>query len=81
MCVCSVIQSCLTLCDPWTVACQSPLSMDFPDKNTGVSCHFLLQGLFTIQELNPHFLCLLHWQAGYVPLSHLKHAINTKWKI
>ena len=30
MCVCSVIQSCLTLCDPWTVACQSPLSMGFP---------------------------------------------------
>ena len=22
-------QSCLTLCDPWTVACQAPLSMEF----------------------------------------------------
>ena len=28
--MCSVIQSCLTLCDPWTVACQSPLCMGFP---------------------------------------------------
>ena len=29
---------------PWTVACQDPLSWDFPDKNTGVGCHFLFQG-------------------------------------
>ena len=29
---------------PWTVARQAPLSMDFPGKNTGVGCHFLLQG-------------------------------------
>ena len=24
---------------PWTVACQSPLSMGFPSKNTEVGCH------------------------------------------
>ena len=29
---------------PWTVACQAPLSMGFPGKNTGVGYHFLLQG-------------------------------------
>ena len=29
---------------PWTVACQAPLSMDSPGKNTGVGCHSLLQG-------------------------------------
>ena len=46
-------------------------------KNTGVGCHFLLQGIFLIQGLNPHplifltqgsslhLLCLLHWQAGF----------------
>ena len=28
------------------MACQAPLSMEFPDKNTGVGCHFLLQGIF-----------------------------------
>ena len=28
----------------WTVALQAPLSMRFPTKNTGVVCHFLLQG-------------------------------------
>ena len=25
-----VAQSCLTLCDPWTVDCQVPLPMEFP---------------------------------------------------
>ena len=28
----------------WTVAHQAPLSWDFPGKNTGVGCHFLIQG-------------------------------------
>ena len=41
-----VIQSCLTLCDP--MDCSPPRLLhpwDFPSKNTGVGCHFLLQGL------------------------------------
>ena len=29
---------------------------DFPGKNTGVDCHFLLQGIFPTQELNLHLL-------------------------
>ena len=33
---------------------------DFPDKNAGVDCRFLLQGTFPTQGWNPH---LLHWQA------------------
>ena len=33
-------------------------------KNTGEGCHALLQGIFLTQRLNPHFLCLLHWQSG-----------------
>ena len=40
-----------------------------PGKNTGVGCHFLLQGSFPNQESNPRLLCLLHWQAGSLPLS------------
>ena len=39
-------KSCPTLGTPWTVACQAPLSIDFPGKNTGVGCHFLLQRIF-----------------------------------
>ena len=33
-----------------------------------MGCYALLQGIFLIQELNPHLLCLLHWQAGSLPL-------------
>ena len=40
---------------------------DSPDKNTGVGCHALLQGIFPTQGLNPHLLCLLHWQVDYLP--------------
>ena len=38
---------------------------DFPGKNTGVGCHFLLQGIFLTQGPNPS---LLHWQADFLPL-------------
>ena len=45
----------------WTVARQSPLVRgDSPGKNTGVSCHALLQGIFLSQGGNPQLLCLLH---------------------
>ena len=33
--------------------------------------HALLQGIFPAQGLNLHLLCLLHWQMGSLPLSHL----------
>ena len=60
---CSVTQSCPILCYPMNyIAHQDPLPMDFPGKNTGVGCPFLLQGL------NPRLLCLLHWQANSLPL-------------
>jgi len=32
----------------------------FPGKNTGVGCHFLIQGIFPIRGSNPHLLSLLH---------------------
>ena len=44
---------------------------NFPGKNTGVGCHFLLQGIFPTQGSNPNLLCLLHWQVDSLPLSHL----------
>ena len=37
---------------------------DSPGKNTGVSCHALLQGIFPTQGSNP---CLLHWEVGSTP--------------
>ena len=53
---------------PWTVACQSPLSMGFPRHDTGVGCHAVLQGILPIQESNPGLLCLRHWQASSLSL-------------
>ena len=40
---------------------------NFSGKNTGVGCHFLLQGIFPTWGLNPHFL---HWQAVSLTLNH-----------
>ena len=31
--------------------------------------HALLQGIFPTQGSNPGLLCLLHWQAGSLPLA------------
>ena len=47
MCVC--VQLCPTLCDPldWSFC-----PWDFQGKNTGVGCHFLLQGIFLTQGLD-----------------------------
>ena len=49
------------------VARQAPVSVGFfHGKNTGVGCHFLLQGIFLTQGSN---LCLLHWEADSLPLN------------
>ena len=37
---------------PWTVAHQALCPRNSPGKNTGVGCHFLLQGIFLTQGLN-----------------------------
>ena len=54
MYVCSVVSDWVSVDlteSPWTVAYQAPLFMGFPRlKNTGVGCHFLLQGLFPGME-------------------------------
>ena len=44
-----VAQSCTTLCYP--MDCSLP--WDFPGNSTGMDCHFLLQGIFPTQGLNP----------------------------
>ena len=51
-----VTKSCPTLATPWTVARQLLCPWDSPGTNTGVGCHFLLQGIFLTQELNLGFL-------------------------
>ena len=55
-CVCSVAQSCPTLCDPARLICPR----NFPSKNTGVGCHFLLQGIFPTHGSNS-ISCIGRW--------------------
>ena len=62
---CSLVtQSCSTLCNP--MDCSPPGSSvlgDSPGKNSGVSCHALLQGVFLTQGLNsdlPHCRRILY---------------------
>ena len=42
---------------------------DFPGRNTGVGCHFLLQGIFPTRGSNLLLLDLLHWQVDSLPLA------------
>ena len=44
---------------------------NFPGMNTGVVCHFLLQGILPTHGLNLNLSRLLHWQADSLPLYHL----------
>ena len=50
-----VVQPWPTLCNP--MDCSLSISFlhpwNFPDKSTGAGCHFLLQGIFLTQGLNP----------------------------
>ena len=64
-----VTQLCPALCEPM-VAHQALLSMGFPGKNTGMNCHFLLQGIFLTQGLNLCSLCLMHCRQILDPLNH-----------
>ena len=60
--------SCVQLfATPWSVAPRLLCPWDFPSRNTGAGCHFLLQGIFPTQGWNLR----LPWQADSLPLSHI----------
>ena len=74
---CLAAKSSPSLSDP--IGCSPPGSLpspwDFPGKNTGAGCHFLLQGIFLTQGWNPclptHLHCkriLYHWASREAPL-------------
>ena len=69
---CSVVSDSLQPHVLWPARLLCP--RDSPGKNTGVGCHFLLQGIFWTQGSNP---CFLHLQAGFLPLSHLGSLIQS----
>ena len=70
VCVCTL--SCSVVSDSVRPHGPDPARLlcpwNFPGKNTGVGCHFLLHSIFLIQGLNPR---LLHWQADSLLLCHL----------
>ena len=61
---------------PRTVAHRPPLFTGFPGKNTGVDNHFLPQGIFPTQGLNPHLSHLLYLQASSSPLAPLGNSVS-----
>ena len=70
---------------PWTIPSQPPVSMGFPNKNMGVSCHFLLQGIFLTQGSKLHLPWLLqckwtlyHWATREAWFYYSYHLQNSK---
>ena len=63
-----LLQSCLTLCDLWTVACQAPLSLGFSRQEywNGLPCP--PPGDLPNPKIECMLLCLLHWQMGSLSL-------------
>ena len=68
VCCCLVAKSCPTLLWPRRLYARLRHLWHFPGGNTGLCCHFLLQGIFLTQGLNS---CLLYWQTDSLQWSHL----------
>ena len=70
------VRACLVMSDSLWPHGLSPCRLlhlwGFPSRNTGVSCNFLLQGIFLIKGSNTSLLHLLHWKADSLPLWHLR---------
>ena len=90
-CACIVSRfSCVCLfATLWIVALHGPLSMGFSRQEIlEWVCHALLQGIFPTWGSNLCLLCLLHWQAGSLPLvpprmekAMATHSSTLAWKI
>ena len=69
------LPSCTLTCDALRSYGLQPTRLvcpwNFPGKDNGVSDHFLLQGIFLTQGLNPRLLLLLHGQSDSLLLRHL----------
>ena len=72
---CLVAESCPPLCNPM-VCSLSGSSVHGIFKNTGVGCHFILQGIFHTKGSNPP---LLYWQADSLPPSHQESPTQFKF--
>ena len=68
-CVCTRAQSCPTFRDPWTVALQAPLSIEFSMQEYWSGLPFPTREDLSDQGLNLSLLHLLHWQVDSLPLA------------
>ena len=59
--VCVHTQSCPTLCNPWIVACQASLSMEFSRQEYWSGVPFPPLGILLTQGSSICLLSLLHW--------------------
>ena len=78
-CESEVAQLCPTLCGP--MDCSLPVSTVhgiFPGRNTGVGCHFLLQGIFLTQDSK---LGLMYCRQTLYHLSHKRKTVCKKLHI
>jgi len=55
---------------PWTVPARLLCPWNFPDKNTGVGCHFFLRGNLPNSGIEPESLASPALQADSLPLCH-----------
>ena len=74
VCVCSVMFDSVQPHGPTRFLCPQ----DFPGKNTGVGCHFLLQGIFPTQVSNQHILYLLHWHLCLPNANRWRRVVTTQ---
>ena len=63
---------------PWTIAGQDPLSVELSRQEYWSGLPSPSSGIFPTQGLNLHLLCLLHWQADSLLLSHLGKLCSNK---
>ena len=69
--VCLAAQSCPTLCNCLDCSLARLLCpCNSLGKDTGLGCHFILQGIFPTWESNSHLLCFLHCRQILYPPSH-----------
>ena len=72
-----VLRCCSALSNPLRLHGLRPTRLhcpwNFPGKNTGMGCHFLLQGIFPAQGSILH---LLHWQADSLLQCHMGNPLS-----
>ena len=71
VCVCVVLSHVQLFVIPWTIPHQYPTRLlcpwNFPGKNTGAGCHFLLQGISRLKRSNriSRVSCIGRWIDWY----------------